>query len=534
MFATTQSGSKGERTELSQDKPVLFTRSDIFIFLGILVLFLILAAITLIRCYFIQPDSGYLLAIGKNIVTGHGPTLGGHPHYRYPLAYPALAGVFYLIIGNLEAAGHALSFVAGLGAITVVYIICARVYNRKTALIASLLLAINPLFISISTAALAEGLYAFAYAGFILGIFLLLKRPDWRLALLTGLVAGVVYLTRAEGFLFLPLGFAVLLIAWWRGKHRLILSGPALCLFLAGWLVLGFPYMLFLRHNLGGWAVSGKITQNLERISESIYSDNPEILHEVPLNKYKSPGLIPYVEENFPRIVERYVGFTGQAFKKAFIHGWPAILLFIWFIILALNDGTKRAHHFLILSIPILVYPLAHIETRYLTPTLVALTPPIAWGMYCAWEAGMKSSRLVILKRILVVLTVMLLAAGSVIAILKLSPPPFENRILADWMAENLPDSHTAKIAERFPYTSFYLENQNFMYIPEADTLDGVIAKAHNVNIKYLIIDQPTSAEANPLLKPLLDPDNAPDGIELLIAIEPSGAPGKIVLYRLK
>jgi 4-amino-4-deoxy-L-arabinose transferase-like glycosyltransferase len=504
-----------------------------WLLVGILALFIISASLTLSRYYFIQPDSAYLLALGKNIAGGNGLTINNGPHWRYPPAYPALAGWLYLLLGDLEAAGHLVSVLSGVLTIALVYTLTARKYDRRTALIAALLLALNPLFVWICTAATAEGFYALAYASFILVMLALLSRPSWWAALSAGLVAAVAYLTRAEGFLFLPLGFVTLLVAWWRGRRGWAASSAALALFLAGWLALAFPYMLFLRENLGGWTVSGKITQNIERVSEAIYTGDERQLREQPFWMHESPGLLPYLVGNFPRVAERYIGFTLAALKQAISEAWPILLLFIWFCVLGLRDGTTRGWHLLWFASPLVIYPLAHIEIRYVTPTFVALAPLIAWGMSRAWSPLREADRMVRLRRGLVILTIVILMVGNGLYVRKIPEAPTEQKALAEWMLKNLPDARSARISAQFPYVNFYTGNEDFRYLPWTDTLAEGLSLARSRHLDYLVIDRRTIPIARPYLAGLLDPSSIPPGVELVKTLTPPEVPQEILLYRV-
>ena len=506
------------------------------IWLGlILVLFLIGVGVMMSRCYFISPDSAYLLSVGKNVATGHGITINGKPHTNYPPAYGIAAGVFYLLIGNLEAAGHLTSVVSGFLAIILVFIYTKRTYDEKTALIACLLLAIIPLFTWISSIAVAEAFYALWYAAFVLMISSLLKKPSFFHAFIAGIFGSMAYLTRAEGFLLFPLGFLTLLISWLRGKHKAGSIIFSLALFIIGWMILAFPYLLFLRENLGGWTLSGKITYNIERVSEAKYIDDYGSMLEKPLTEYESPGLIPYLIENFPRVMARYFSFAFETIATGIKRAGPLIALFIWFVFLALADRTERAWHFLLFASPLLVYPLAHVETRYLTPALVALVPPIAWGMKLAWDRNPNKSpdRFINWRRSLVILSFLALLIGNGLFVKRMLPPPIETRVMAEWMKENLPDARSAFISARFGYVNFYLENEKFRYFPYAENLDESIRIARDEGITYLVIDKRLPSRARVLFGPLLDTSNAPPGLEFVKKFKPPEVPNPIVLYRI-
>ena len=510
------------------------SRNNVLILVGIVGIFLVVSLLMLWRYYFILPDSTYLLALGKNIVTGHGLTINGGPHFRYPPAYGTVSGLIYLLAGNLEAAAHIVSLLSGVGAIIIVYFYTSNSYGRPTGLIAAGLVAVNPLFCRISSAALGESFYALGYAAFILVLFKLLKKPNWWLSLIAGVIASIVYLTRAEGFLTLPLGFIVLLIAWLRGKYGFRIIALCLAMLVIGWMLLGFPYLLFLKQNLGGWALSGKITQNVERVSEAIYTGDYESTRDIPLSEYKSPGLIPYFVQNFPRVLERYVFFSGQAIKMVLLKALPLVVLFIWFSILAIRNDPGKAWLYIAMASPLIVYPIAHIETRYITPYFIAFVPVIACGIDLAWKTGQTHHRKFKIRHAFVVLTFAMMLLGCVWEIHTTMQPPYEHRILADWMAENLQDARTARISSRFGYTNFYLNNENFRYLPKADSIDESVDIAREKHVTYLIIDERLTAEVRPVLESLLNPANVPDDLELVVKLDPPDVPATILLYRIK
>jgi len=386
----------------------------------------------------------------------------------------------------------------------------------------------------INTAAIAEGFYALGYSAFILLVLILMKKPNWWLSFIAGVVASIPYLTRAEGFLLMPLGFLVLLVSWWRGRHSFTSILISLLLYLAGWLVLAFPYLLFLRENLGGWTLSGKITQNVERVSEAIYVGEFEsIRDDTPLHQYESPGLIQYLVNNLPRVMERYVGFTFAAFKTAMMKAGPLLLLFLWYMYTGLRNKASKGWHFLVFAMPLFVYPLAHIEIRYLVPTIVALVPLIAWGMRRTLIPSGIVDKSLVIRRGLAVLTMVMLAAGFFIYLDKLETPPYEHRILADWMSENLDDASDARIVDVFPYVNFYLDNENFRYVPKKDTVEEIIDDMEALHVDYFVVSESITMNSRPQLEILLNPENAPDSLELVVELSEPDVPSQILLYRL-
>lgn len=162
-------------------------------------------------------DSGAVsLANTGHFFPGSLPTLHHGATAFYPPLFQFLLAGIYKVVGT--GSGHSRweagrLFEALLGALVVVfvYLIAARLWRRRVALVAAGLAAISPPLVMVGTASLlSESLFiplvlAATWTA-------LLFRADRRLrwALVTGVLIGAAALTRANGvFLVVPLGFLV-------------------------------------------------------------------------------------------------------------------------------------------------------------------------------------------------------------------------------------------------------------------------------------------------------------------------------------
>ncbi len=166
----------------------------------------------------IDYDEGRYLDNAVNIINGHGlsshytshffapPVRSASPHpedISSPF-YPFLLAGTFLVTGAQPASMHRVaqiwSFVPGCLVIVLTFFLGRRLFGETTALLAGLLVALNPDMVILSSWTMTEMLYAVM----VLGILLLADRRAWpvlppsRWALL-GAGCGLLYLLRANG-----------------------------------------------------------------------------------------------------------------------------------------------------------------------------------------------------------------------------------------------------------------------------------------------------------------------------------------------
>ncbi|UCF04080.1 MAG: PD40 domain-containing protein [bacterium] len=129
----------------------------------------------------------------------------------FPIGYPAVVALFLPLVRDGVRAAQAVSVLAGLGSLLVFYTLCRQFVERRYALLASLFLALTPLFIRLSTITMSESLYVFCI---IAGLLLFVKTKY----LYSGLLFGAAAITRPEA-----LGvFGVLVILKIRRPKQLL------------------------------------------------------------------------------------------------------------------------------------------------------------------------------------------------------------------------------------------------------------------------------------------------------------------------
>lgn len=150
-----------------------------------------------------QWDEGDYLTGAKRVLQGDIRKLG----VGFKFVHNLINVIFFALFGAKDYVGFASSAVFGLLTIYLVYLIGDKLFGRKTALLAALILTVTEYFIYFSRSAMSDGHLAFFFT---LTIFVyihgLFEKNKFNL-LLTGFLAGVCYATKNTGALVIPLIF---------------------------------------------------------------------------------------------------------------------------------------------------------------------------------------------------------------------------------------------------------------------------------------------------------------------------------------
>lgn len=132
--------------------------------------------------------------------------------HSYQPLYPILTAFSYFFAGNWETAALIPSIVLSSLALVFLYLICRRIFDEKTAFVASVLYIAVPFPAILSSQILTTGTFIFFFlATFWLGIELLITNK-WYYYLLTTLGSIFCYLVRPDGILILvPFVFTIII-----------------------------------------------------------------------------------------------------------------------------------------------------------------------------------------------------------------------------------------------------------------------------------------------------------------------------------
>jgi len=174
----------------------------------------------------------------------------------YPVAVAALAAP----LGDLEVSARAVSLLASCLVALWVVVLAVRLAAPWGAAVALLLLALNPTLLRLSYSVLSEPIYVAIALGAFTVYCSRFERPTAKSGALVGLLAGLAFLTRFEGILFL-LAIPALQLA-----HRLLFpasySWRALGRFVAAHVVafmaVALPQVARVSYVMGEFALNGR------------------------------------------------------------------------------------------------------------------------------------------------------------------------------------------------------------------------------------------------------------------------------------
>jgi 4-amino-4-deoxy-L-arabinose transferase-like glycosyltransferase len=135
------------------------------------------------------------------------------PTAQWPPGYPFFLGGIYSVFGPTLAGARLANVVLGAATVALLYILALRLFDKRTALLAALLLAVFPGQVFFVSLVWSETLFTFAFVLALLLIVMVLQggdrqRPWWLLG--AGLIFGAAALIRGQGLL-LPL---IAVITW--------------------------------------------------------------------------------------------------------------------------------------------------------------------------------------------------------------------------------------------------------------------------------------------------------------------------------
>lgn len=182
-------------------------------------------------------DTEFYDASAKALAEGKGyVNFEQEPTARWPIGYSGLVASLYVVFGHNVLAPKALNVFLGAATVFAVYVLAARLFDRRAGVVAAALLALFPSQIFFSTLVMTEVLFAALLTlVLLLVIFWTLgnERPPAYKVLLLGLLLGYGAITRGEGGMLV---LAVLLIWWltrvaWRpflARSAILLAGVVL------------------------------------------------------------------------------------------------------------------------------------------------------------------------------------------------------------------------------------------------------------------------------------------------------------------
>ena len=493
--------------------------------------------IFLLRIPMIETDGVFYATLGRKLVSS--PPWQGIDAYWSPF-YPILIGLSSFIFKDLEFSARMVSAVMGSILIIPAFFLIREIFKEEVAKLSVILMIFHPRLVIFSQQALTEITYTFlVVTGILTGLIAFKKTKIW-LFLLAGLIFGLSYLTRPEGFLIY-----ILLILWilffpllfFKNKQSKNRKGLALLTFSLGFFIFALPYLFFIKKELGYWAISEKSGYNFYTSFRSEYQ------------KYGlAPGHVQTSHQESKEIAVKSDKVNYKPFSFALHHPWivgkkamknitrilfdkiPSSLTYNFALVLLFGIFLKRKRipykkeeiflcSFVILAI--LGYSLFAVYNRFFTFLIPLL---IAWTVVGLFELeriiGRKWGKYIFFL-FLVFPSIFYFSYKAMTKKYDL-----EHKEAGIWLKNN--SRKFSVIMSRKPYAAFYSGNL-IASIPD-ESYEEVIIYAKKRKADYLVIDERYIPTTRPQLKFLLNPYSLPKELKMVYQEEYNGK--RIIIYR--
>src|SRR5262245_58337477 len=393
--------------------------------------------------------------------------------------YPLLSALGMLVAPGRELPGRAVSLLASLALVALVWWVARRRLSAPLALLPAALVALHPLLAVYGVAIMTES--SFLALAFAATALLEAGRP-----LAGGALFGAAWWVRPEAVVLAPLAA---LLAPIRHRERALALALAVCV--------GLPHSFVLGWAEGRWTLTPKTVlvhapQDEARESEWRLAD--------PTAFADSVGLAARLARDGPAIARAYPTRLAAHARRA-LEAWPWALLVASVVGLVLLGRPAAWLAFLALPLtyPWLAAPADLRFAQLLVPTLA-----LAAGVG-AERARERDVRALLLALALVAVGVVTLWTGPAgrLAHAFDDGPIASLRGAGAWLAANTPAD--AVVMDRKSYVPFFAKRRHVQLPDEA--LDVVLAHARASGATHLVVEEYVVAGLRPQLAPLLDRD---------------------------
>lgn len=216
------------------------------------------------------------LRIAQNLLTGTGYMgLYGTPQIVHTPLYPLTVTLVGSILHDIERAGIIVSLIAGVCLSIPLYFLAKKLYGARTAILATILAALLPYLVWLSSQTISESFFLVMLTIALLCCVYAIDMTNIRIAIITGVAVGLAYLARPTAIVIIPL---ILTFMFAGGLSRRLPFRKIILHLLAVVIPFGLlaaPYILFLHDATGHWMADGKST-GLRAQTLMIYAGVPE------------------------------------------------------------------------------------------------------------------------------------------------------------------------------------------------------------------------------------------------------------------
>lgn len=220
--------------------------------------------------WIISADGVTYAHIAKNVLLDG--SLGWQATWAPPFYSILTAGVYHMV-KDLLISSYIVSMAMSWLLPVSVYILAASIFNRKAAILAGILTALHPHFLTGYMSCEPEITYTTLLVFSVAFSWLAYSKSSILYGLLSGLLFSMAYMTRSEGFMIF--GFVLSAIIFLHIKDKKdIRSLACIAAMVLVFLLASFPYLMFLKETYGKWTLSSKSSYVQIWMKWRIYHDN--------------------------------------------------------------------------------------------------------------------------------------------------------------------------------------------------------------------------------------------------------------------
>lgn len=520
-------------------------QKTILILLGLVLLALMLRLFLVQYRQCIESDGTDYVSIARELVGEHRfSNLVRHP------GYPFFIGLASYLIHDYELAGRIVSAVFGALITILTFFLGKEIYDKRTGLIASILVVIHPALTEYSTMVLTESIFSFFLTLFLLISGQAIKSSKSWLYAFSGCLIGIAYLIRPEALGFIPYFIAVSLSIMFISKEiRFKILIKNLSIFLFASMIFILPYMI----SVGG--LSGKIGNFTFVETEIVEQENYSRELDLKIQEYKtSPHKFPSFTEKVVRHPLKLVKYLAinlhltQKYVLTFLFP-PLLLIAIGFgVFRAKFSFTKWKELYAIFTwVPYIIVFFLYVVPRVFLPLVPVSLIFAAQGIEIIGNRlsnrigklmHPKATSLGYLRHITRVSAIRYLIL--IVVLLSLIPYTFrplyrkdENAIYKEvgiWVKEHFQQS-PIKIIDRNPSIAFYSGAERIR-LPIGE-YNELIKYAYRENATHLVIDNKAIPNVCPELIFLLSKYYVPPELKLIKEFKQNSNGLVILLYQI-
>jgi len=448
-----------------------------------------------------------------------------------------------------------------------------------------LLFFLSPTLLHFNIHILTENIYIPLFLGTFLLLQKFIKLPTLWGTIMIGCMIGLMYLTRAEAFIYLSSIGIISLYMLWKKILSLRQFFWYAAVFFISFFIFISPYLIYLNGLTWEWGLTNKWASNLrqaelrgvdkmddagfEQAVAELTADNTKLIAgfaggmpytkpsiEGSLTEFISKDPSAFIErvknnqiklytQNFPEII---LGKSPKLYSSddpRFSHIFFLLYCIIPFIIIifGLYKIYKRQRDFFVISLAFFI-PASIFFTLFFTLNRYFLIfLPLLLIAFVYWVYSIKNSPFIKgstrkgegLCKIFFIWNFMSILLLSTSVYYNVESPKDEyyelKKTAGLWLQENLENTESLKIMERFPIVTYYSNSKTRYITPYTDTMQDIYEYGTYNNIDVLVVDTMDFKTYRPELTQYLErtPEN-------FIALQEftNAQWQKVILYQLK